>query len=150
MGIRENPDAGLEPDDFAGSSRNPEAERGVPVLGFDVDRPVVRDHDLLDDVEAEPEAFGAGRVGAAPKRIEDRGQQLAGNGAGVADVDAYLPGCGAVEDHCDRTIGVTMPQRVANQIRGDLGQSPIRRLDSQVDVLSPPRRAGREALTSEP
>src|SRR6476620_10291660 len=123
--VRENPDAwlALEPDDFAGGSRNPEAERGVPVLGFDVDRPVVRDHDLLDDVEAEPEAFSAGGGGAAPERIEDRGQQLAGNGAGVADVDAYLPGGGAVEDHVDRTIGVTVPQRVANQIRGHLGQA---------------------------
>ena len=40
--------------------------------------------------------------------------------------------------------------RSGHQIRGDLGQSPIRRLYPQVDVLSPPGRAGREALTSEP
>ena len=143
MGIRENPDAGLEPDDFAGSSRNPEAERGVPVLGFDVDRPVVRDHDLLDDVEAEPEAFGAGRGGAAAGT--DRRSWAAARGGMVPALLTSTRTCPAAvpsRTHFDRTIGVAVLQRVANQVRGDLRQAVGVPLPGEVAVGSDDRCGG--------
>src|SRR6478735_6500722 len=72
--IRKNPEVGRsEPNDVVGGAGDAQPERGAAGAGLDVDRAVVREHDLLNDVEPQTQPFGGGGGVPAAEGIENRG-----------------------------------------------------------------------------
>ena len=103
-------------------SRHDYPEHGVTLLlNFHVDPAVMGADDLLGDIQTEAEPVARALVAAA-ERIEQVGQEVRRDGAGVCHREPHLVAVRAIEVNRDRLVFAVL-EGVANQVGRDLAEA---------------------------
>src|SRR5690606_4530001 len=101
------------------AARHREAEDDATrLVAVEEDRAAVRAHELVDDVQPQPEALAAAR--RAAERLEQPRPLDRGDAAAVLHLDAQRFGPAAVDDDAHAAVALPVPQPVRDEVRDHL------------------------------